>query len=83
MNMAELAVEIPKELEEKMPEIEGLVREFIRLKVFELELKRSRELQRFVLDALASKSKLTAKGAAELGAKVGQGMLKELEELRQ
>jgi hypothetical protein len=50
------------------------------LKVFELELKRLRELQRLVLEMLSMKSKLTEKDAMELGEKVKEGMLQELKE---
>ncbi len=81
--MADLVVKIPKEFEEdiaKLPELKDLIREFIKLKVFELELKRSRELQRFVFEALASKSKLTDEDALELGRKINKGMLMELKE---
>lgn len=83
MEMGELRLKIPDELGkeiEELPEMEEMLREFIRLKVFELELKRFKELQRFVFDALASKSKLTMKDAMELGKKVNEGMLKELED---
>ena len=43
--MGELRVEIPEEFEEKIkefPEMEGMIVEFIRLKIFELELKSSK-----------------------------------------
>ncbi len=81
--MAEIVVKIPEELKEKiekLPGIDGIIEEFLRLKAFELELKRSRELQRFVFEALASKSKLTEKDALKLGSKVEEGMLEELKE---
>ncbi len=81
--MAELVIEVPSELEseiEGMPEIKEMIKEFIRLKALELELKRNKELQRLVLEALASKSKLTEKGALELGKKVKDGMFEELKE---
>lgn len=81
--MAELKVDISDELEKEvreLPEIKEMLREFMRLKVFELELKRSRELQRFVLEALASKSRLSKKNALELGSKINKGMLQELKE---
>lgn len=81
--MAELVVEIPKELElkiEELSDMKELVKEFVKLKIFEIKLKRSRELQRFVLEALASRSKLTEKDALELGSKINEGLLKELRE---
>jgi hypothetical protein len=81
--MAEIVVKIPEELKEeieKLPEIEDVIEEFLRFKAFEFELKRSKELQRFVFETLASKSKLTEKDALELGSKVNEGMLKELKE---
>jgi len=83
VGMAEIVVKVPEELKgeiEKLHGVEDIIEEFLRLKVFELELKRSRELQRFVFEALASKSKLTEKGASELGSKVSSGMLGELKE---
>lgn len=79
--MAELMVNIPEELEsevKELPEMEEMLKEFIRLKVFEFELKRSRELQRFVFEALASKSKLTEKDALELGGKITESAFKRL-----
>jgi len=81
--MSELVVKVPDELERdvlEMPEIKDEVREFIRLKVFEHELKKSKELQKFVVEALASKSKLSEKDAMVLGEKVNYGVLRELEE---
>jgi len=76
-------VEIPEEFEEKIkefPEMEGMIVEFIRLKIFEHELKKSKELQRFIFESLSAKSKLTMEDAIELGNKVKEGMLEELEE---
>jgi len=81
--MGELRVEIPEEFEEKIkefPEMEGMIVEFIRLKIFEHELKKSKELQRFIFESLSAKSKLTMEDAIELGNKVKEGMLEELEE---
>jgi len=46
--MAELTVRVSKELKERIeefPEIKKTIREFIKLKIMELELKRSRELK--------------------------------------
>ena len=83
--MAEIVVKVPEELKgeiEKLHGVEDIIEEFLRLKVFELELKRSRELQRFVFEALASKSKLTERDALELGRKVNEGMSRELKEKR-
>lgn len=81
--MGELRLKIPEEFEEKIkefPEMEGMIVEFIKLKIFELELKKSKELQRFILDSLSAKSKLTLEDAIELGNKVKEGMLEELKE---
>jgi hypothetical protein len=50
------------------------------LKVFELELKRLRELQRVMLEMLSMKSKLTEEDAVKLGEMVKEGMLQELKE---
>lgn len=81
--MAEIVVEIPKELMfkvEELSEIKESLKEFVKLKIFELKLKRNREMQRFVLEALASRSKLTEKDALELGNKINEGILEELRE---
>ncbi len=81
--MVELRLKIPEEFEEKIkefPEMEEMVVEFIRLKIFEHELKKSKELQRFILESLSAKSKLTLEDAIELGNKVKEGMLEELKE---
>ncbi len=81
--MGELRVEIPEEFEEKIkefPEMEGMIVEFIRLKIFEHELKKSKELQRFIFESLSAKSKLTMEDAIELGERMKEGMLEELKE---
>ena len=76
-------MEIPAEFEEKIkefPEMEDMIVEFIKLKIFEHELKKSKELQRFIFESLSAKSKLTLEDAIELGNKVKEGMLEELKE---
>jgi len=81
--MAEVVIKIPKELKAEMeglPGMEEMVAEFIRLKIFEHELKKSKELQRFILESLSAKSKLTLENAKELGDKVNEGLLEELKE---
>ena len=81
--MGELRVKVPEELEEKLKEFtewESMILEFIQLKIFEHELQKSKELQRFLLESLAAKSKLTPEDARELGEKVKAGMLDELNE---
>ena len=81
--MSEFVINIPKKMEKEFkefPELENSVREFIKLKIFELELKRSRELQKFVFEALASKSRLTGKDASDLVKKIDAGLLEELKE---
>jgi capsid portal protein len=83
--MGELRLKVPEELEEKLKELtewESMLLEFIRLKIFEHELQKSKELQRFVLESLAAKSKLTPEDARELAEKVKAGMLDELNELQ-
>ncbi len=81
----EITISIPEELEEeikKIPkeELSEMLKEFLRLKIFELELKKSKELQRLVLEMLSTKSKLTEEEAMELGEKVKEGLLQELKE---
>ena len=81
----ELRIEIPPELEEEVrriprEELSRMIIEFLRLKVFKLELKRLRELQKLMLEMLSMKSKLTEEDAIKLGEKVKEGMLQELKE---
>ena len=78
-------LKLSKELENKIKEFPGVdwtevAEEAIKAKAFELRLSRSKELQKALLEALASKSKLTEKDALELGKKVSNGISKELEE---
>jgi len=46
------------------------------------KLKKSKKLQRLILEMLSRKSKLTEKKAMELGEKVKEGLLQELKEKR-
>ena len=81
--MPEFVINISKNLEEDLKELPGLessVKEFLRLKAFEMEIKRSLELQRFVFEALASKSRLTGSNASGLADKMDKGLLEELRE---
>ena len=82
--MAELKLKVPDKLEREMellPENwSDIALEAIRARIFESHLARSKELQRAVLESLASKSKLTKKDALELGRKVNKGMLKQLKD---
>ncbi|MGC9445235.1 MAG: hypothetical protein ACP5E9_09975 [Candidatus Methanospirareceae archaeon] len=83
--MDELKVRVPEELEEKFKEFtewESMILEFIRLKIFEHELQKSKALQRFMLESLAAKSTLTPEDARELSEKMKAGMLDELSELQ-
>ena len=83
MEMGELRLKIPEEFEDKIKELPGMedmIVDFIRLKIFEHELKKSKELQRFILESLSAKSKLSLEDAVELGNKVNEGMLEELKE---
>jgi uncharacterized protein HemY len=48
--------------------------------IFKLKLKKSKELQRIVLEMLSRKSRLTKEEAMELGEKVKEGLLQELKE---
>lgn len=80
--MAELKIKIPDELEREMEELPlnwpEIALESIKLKVFESHLSRSKALQRAVLEALASKSKLTKESALELGREVNESMFRQL-----
>jgi len=81
--MAELRIKIPEELEREMearPEVDwsSFIVESIRIKIFELELSKSKALQRALLELLASRSKLTEEEALRLGSKLNEGLVKEL-----
>ncbi len=66
----------------EFPEVDWreVAEEAIKIKAFELRLSRSKKLQKALLEALASKSKLTERDALELGSKVNEGISKELKE---
>lgn len=79
------SLQLSKELEKNMdefPEVDWskVAEEAIRVKAFEIKLTKSKELQKALLEALASKSKLTEKEASDLGFKVSEGFSKELKE---
>ena len=80
--MPELKIKIPEELEREMEELpidwSEIALESIKLKVFESHISKSKALQRAVIEALSSKSKLTKESALELVRKVNEGMLKQL-----
>lgn len=78
-------LQLSKEVENKIrefPEVDWskVAEEAIVSKSFELRLSRSKELQKALLEALASKSKLTEKDAIELANKIDEGISKELKE---
>lgn len=85
--MAELKIEVPEILKHKMaefPEVDWseLERVAIETKLFELQLSRSAEMRRILVEAISSKSKLSEedadKFAIELGRKIKKGRFKEL-----
>ena len=80
--MAELKLVISDELEKSISEFKldwiKIAEEAIKARAFELKLARSKELQKALLEALASKSKLTEKDALKLGNKINEGISEEL-----
>ena len=84
MPPSSVLVEIKIEVEEKLFIQAGLILlqmiEMGELRLKIPELKKSKELQRFILESLSAKSKLTLEDAIELGNKVKEGMLEELKE---
>ena len=79
------SLQLSKELEDNMkefPEVDWskVAEEAIKVKAFEVRLSRSKELQRMLLEVLASKSKLTQKAALEIARKVDDGLSRELKE---
>ena len=80
--MAEIVVEVPEELGREIKEFSenwsAIALDAIRLRVFELELERSRKLRHLLFKALISESKFTEKDALELGRKVNESMFGDL-----
>lgn len=68
------------EVKVKVPEDDvdwkNFLEKAVELKKFELELEKSKSLQRAVLEMLASKSKLTEEQAKKLGKLVNKGLAK-------
>ena len=68
------------EVKVKVPEADvdwkSFLQKAVELKKFELELERSRSLQKAVLEMLASKSRLTEEQAKNLGKLVNKGLAK-------
>ncbi|ODS40339.1 hypothetical protein BEH94_05415 [Candidatus Altiarchaeales archaeon WOR_SM1_SCG] len=83
--MAEVVISVPEDIKYRMEQFPGInwsgvFKEVIAAKTFEEEFKKSRKMQRAVLEGLASRSKLTGKDALELGKKINRGMAEELKE---
>lgn len=85
--MAELKINVPEELKNKMaefPEVDWteLGRKTIEFKLFELELSRSANMRRVLSEAISSKSRLSEKDAdkiaLDLGRKLKKGRFNEL-----
>ena len=84
--MAELKVIIPNELEREIKEFpenwSEVALKAIKLRAFELEIKRSAELRGVFVEAIASKSKLSEKEAdkfaVELGRRIKKGRFEQL-----
>lgn len=86
IDMPELVVEIPEELEQEIKEFpedwSRIALKAIELRAFELELKRSAELRRVFVETISSKSKLSEEEAdefaVELGRKIKRGRFEQL-----
>lgn len=80
--MAELIIEVPDELEERIkafPNVNWMEveRKAIEFKLFELELKTSRQLGLLLLRALTQKSKLSEEEADEFAIELGRKIKKD------
>ena len=80
--MAELVIEVPDELEERIkafPNVNWMdvERQAIESKLFELELKTSRKLELLLLKALTQKSKLSEEEADEFAIELGRKIKKD------
>lgn len=85
IEMAELVIKIPDELEKEIEELQEedwseVALKAIELRAFELKLERSRKLRHALFKALISESKLTDEDALELGRKANEEMLVELKD---
>ena len=85
IEMAELVIKIPDELEKEIEELQEedwseVALKAIELRAFELKLKRSRKLRHALFKALILGSKLTEEDALELGRKANEEMFAELKE---
>lgn len=78
--MPELKVKIPSAVVEEAPDVDwvGFAEESIKLRFFELQLTRSKEIRRALLRLLAEKSKLTESDALELGRLIKSGRFEKL-----
>lgn len=88
--MGTLSISISEELKHKMsefPEVDwaDLEKKAIEAKLFELQILRSAEMRRILVEAISSKSKLSEeeadKFAVELGRKIKKGRFKELKKM--
>ncbi|MEK6888426.1 MAG: hypothetical protein AABX14_05780 [Candidatus Aenigmatarchaeota archaeon] len=70
--MSEIIVNVPKD----DVDWKGFLEKAVELKKFELELEKSKSLQRAVLETLGSKSRLTEEHAKELSKLVNKGLAK-------
>jgi len=85
MEMGELVIKIPKELEKEIEELQEedwseVALKAIELRAFELKLERSRKLRHALFKALISGSKLAEEDAMKLGRKANEEMFAELKE---
>lgn len=67
----EVKVKVPAETD---VDWKNFLEKVVELKKFEIEIERSKSLQRAILEMLASKSKLTEEQAKELGKLVNKGL---------
>lgn len=74
----EMPAELKEEIEESGLDLSKLAKEIIIAKIFEIQLSKSKSLQRALFEALIIKSKLSEEEAIELADKINQGMLKDI-----
>ncbi len=81
--MAELRIEIPEDLKQRISELPDVdwtlfIKKAIELKAFELELKRSRKLRQLLFKSIIAKSKLIEEDALEIGREINESMYEDL-----
>jgi len=85
MKMVEIIINVPENIRQRMLIFSGInwsdvFKEAVIAKTYEERIKKSKKMQRAILETLSSKSKLTKEDAFEIEKKIEEGMIKELKD---